>query len=283
LEEGKAFLRQYYKIGMTLGVSMMHEGMSGIHVAYEEACQAFRYKYLLGEECIIDYQQIAGRSFEYIPVSEAKLLFKLSDYLFGDSQQISAQKLVEEVMADYKINREASIETVECFKFETISTLNRVMTQGGYWTEGWKVMIQDLLKATTLQKFKERFTILLANLFEKQQEKVGEKDICAKAFEYIETHCSESQLSLNFLGDLLDVSPSYLSKLFKEKYQISIPDFITLTRINGAKLQLRTTKHSIGKVAEDNGFLSSSVFIKSFKKMEGITPGIYRGFYENEK
>lgn len=283
VKEGQGFLKKYCKIGMSLGVSSVQEGMLGIRAAYEEACFALRYKYLMGEESIIDYYKVSGRNFEYIPASESKLLFKVSDYLFGDSQKVSAQDLVDDIMFSYGINRESSMETVECFEFETVSTLNRVMTQGGYWMEPWKSMVQALLVSATLNEFKIKLSELLAELNRKQQEKVGEKDVCVRAFEYIEGHYNEAQLSLTELGELLDVSPSYLSKLFKEKYQISIPDFITLTRINAAKVQLRSTKYSIVKIAENNGFLSSSVFIKTFKKMEGITPGIYREFHEKNE
>ena len=283
LEIGQVFLKEYFNIGMSLGVSSVQEGMLGIHVAYEEACFALRYKYLLGEESIIDYHQVSGRRFEYVSASESKLLFRISDYMFGDLQDISAQDLVHDIVLSYGISKEASMETVECFKFETVSALNRVMTQGGYWSEPWKNMVEELLVSSTLEDFKGKFSELLEDLYRKQHQKVGEKDVCARAFEYIEAHYGETQLSLTVLGEVLDVSPSYLSRLFKEKYQISIPDFIALTRINGAKLQLRSTKCSIGKIAENNGFLSSSVFIKTFKKIEGITPGIYREFYEKSE
>lgn len=283
LGEGKDFLKQHYEIIMTLGVSAIQEGVSGIHEAYKEACFALRYKYLLGKESIIDYGQVAGRGFEYVPASESQLLFKVSEYLFEGEKKKSAQELVEKIMYNYGIGIQASMETVECFKFETASVLNRVMVQGGYWSEQGKMIVQELLISDTLQEFTQKLVELLSDLHKKQQEKVGERDVCARAFEYIEAHYAEQSLSLTFLGELLEISPSYLSKLFKEKYRISIPDFITHTRIDNAKLQLRSTQYGIGRIAEDNGFLSSSVFIKTFKKMEGITPGIYRGFFEKDK
>lgn len=283
LEKGKEFLKRYFEVIMSLGVGTVKEGVSGICVAYEEACIAHKYKYLLGEDCIIDYQQISDRKFEYLPTSESKLWFIVSDYLFGKSQKISAWDLVDEIMSDYGINQKVSLETVDCFKFEIISVLNRVMIQGGCWNQQWKNVLQKLLESSTLQEFKREFAELLIKLYQKQRENVDEKDVCVRAFEYIENHYAEASLSLSFLGEMLEITPSYLSKLFKEKYQISLPDFITRTRINGAKLQLRNTQHNIGKIAEDNGFLSSSVFVKTFKKLEGITPGIYRGFFEKDK
>ena len=69
---------------------------------------------------------------------------------------------------------------------------------------------------------------------------------------------------------------------FKDKYQLSIPDYISRTRINHAKRQLRETNCSIQEIAQDNGFLNSNSFIRVFKKQEGITPGVYRGLSDEQ-
>lgn len=282
LREGKDFLKQYYEMSMTIGISSIQEGMEGVHKAYEEACLAIRYKYLLGKESIIHYCQVSDRTFEYAPTSESKLLFEISNYLSEESTEKNAEQIVEEIMQNYRINPQASMETIECFKFETISVLNRVVMQGGFGADQWKIMVQELLGSETLHEFAQSFTVILTKVYKKQQEQEAERDVCVRAFEYIEANYMQQQLSLAFLGELFRITPSYLSKLFKEKYQISIPEFITRSRINGAKQQLRNTQNNIGKIAEDNGFLSSSVFVKTFKKLEGITPGIYREFFKKE-
>lgn len=283
IKEGQEFLEKFYELTATFGVSSIQEGMLGVHAAYEEACLALKYRYLLGKECTIEYDQVKEREFKYLPASEAKLLYKVSEYLFGEHLEMSVPALLDEVMNDYGIDVEASMETVECFKFETISVLNRVMMQGGYWSDQWKGMAMELLNRVTLEEFKEKLTELLSALYQKQRETVKEKDVCAQAYEYIETHYIEEQLSLNILGEIFGIAPSYLSKLFKEKYGISIPNFISQTRINSAKLSLRNTNRSIREIAEDCGFLSSSVFVKTFKKLEGITPGVYRGFFDADR
>ena len=78
------------------------------------------------------------------------------------------------------------------------------------------------------------------------------------------------------------MTPSYLSKLFKDKYQLSIPDYIAKTRVSHAKKQLRETECSIQEIAQDNGFLNSNSFIRVFKKQEGITPGVYRSLADDQ-
>ena len=64
--------------------------------------------------------------------------------------------------------------------------------------------------------------------------------------------------------------------MFKEKYKVSIPDYINLVRINQAKELLSETPQSVQTIAAAVGFTESSTFIRVFKKTEGITPGVYR-------
>ena len=64
--------------------------------------------------------------------------------------------------------------------------------------------------------------------------------------------------------------------MYKEKYTVSIPDYINAMRINKAKKLLRDTSQSVQLIAASVGFTESSTFIRIFKKIEGITPGVYR-------
>ena len=117
-------------------------------------------------------------------------------------------------------------------------------------------------------------------LYRKKQEKAGEQDVCAKVKEYIERYYGKEQLSRAQLSEMFGIAPGYLSKLFKEKYQFTIPEYISRTRVENAKLQLRNTSTSVQEIAERNGFVNSASFIRTFKRLEGITPNVYREFYK---
>lgn len=283
LEEGMAFLNRYYELSFTIGVSSVQEGMLGVHEAFQQAILAIRYSYLLGKEIIIDHSQIAEREFKSVQVSEMKMLHSVLDWLAGDrGDELSAHRLVKECALDYHIDREASLEMVECFKFETVSMFSRILQQEGNWTEDWKRDIMDLIGKSTFAEFTDQFAELLLRMRRKKQESAGEENVCSRAMEYIEANYADNQLTLTQLGDMLEMTPSYLSKLFKDKYQLSIPDYIAKTRVSHAKKQLRETECSIQEIAQDNGFLNSNSFIRVFKKQEGITPGVYRSLADDQ-
>ena len=279
IEEGKSFLNRHYEMQLTIGISNVQEGMQGIQSAYKETEQALDYSCLLGRNRIIDYAEVKGREFRYPQASELKLLHVVTEYLNGGGEKVSASDLVETLMEDYEIDENASLETMECFNFETVSMFHRTLMQEGFWTAQWRERIMKLLEQPTLEEFKDYFTELLMQLYRKKQEKTEEQDVCAKVKEYIEAHYGEEQLSRTLLSEMFGIAPGYLSKLFKEKYQFTIPEYISRTRIDNAKQQLRDTGCSVQEIAEKNGFVNSASFIRTFKRQEGITPNVYREYF----
>ena len=145
-----------------------------------------------------------------------------------------------------------------------------------YCGSEWNEKVKRLIDISLFEDFTSCFSEILEELHEKYQEQSENEDICKRVLEYIDSNYREPQLSLKLISDKMNISSSYLSRLFKEKYQISIPDYLTGKRIRDAKADLRNSSYGIQEIAERNGFLSDSAFIKIFKKIEGITPGVYR-------
>ena len=275
-EEGRVFLEQYVSIKVTLALSSVQEGVVGIRMAYEEALFALRYRFLMGKESIIEYSKVAGRNFKHFTAAESKMMRMIKAYLKQSEKDFTAEQLVAKILRDYEINESASMETMECFKMETVGTLNMLLIQNGYLGEKWKNDVMKLFKEATLEAFVSAFEVLMTELCENYQEQSENEDICRKAQKYIQQNFTDVNLSLNLLSEVLKISPSYLSRLFKEKYQVSIPNYVTSLRMDSAKKELRSTSHSIFEVAQNNGFVDDKAFIKVFKKVEGITPGAYR-------
>ena len=100
--------------------------------------------------------------------------------------------------------------------------------------------------------------------------------LCIRCKEYIDAEFKNPQLSVTGIGEAIGMYHEYLSKLFRRWYGISMPEYIAQVRIRNCKIELRESNKSISEIAEANGFANSSVFIRTFKKYEGITPGTYR-------
>ena len=283
LDEGCIFFSEAFNAVITVGVSSVKEGIYAISDAYREAAHSLKYSYLLGKGIIINYEDIANRDYRLAANSENRMLRKIENVFSGTVQMSDIETVVFQIQNDYKIDSDASLEEVECFKFEMIGALNRLLVQAGYPSSERNEKISHLLHSSLFGDLINAFSAILYEIYLRRQEQGISQDICTKCKEYIEKHYSDNQLSLTYLAEIVGVVPSYLSKLFKERYQISVLDYIAQMRIDHAKKLLRQTRKSVKEIADIVGYVNSNTFIRSFKQLEGMTPGIYREIFTRER
>ncbi|MDF2922780.1 MAG: transcriptional regulator [Paenibacillaceae bacterium] len=84
------------------------------------------------------------------------------------------------------------------------------------------------------------------------------------------------ELSLNEIASDFQVTPSYISQLFKEKYGETYISYLTRYRIETAKQKLAGTELTMAQIAHEVGYTNAQQLIRVFKKLEGMTPGEYR-------
>lgn len=96
-----------------------------------------------------------------------------------------------------------------------------------------------------------------------------------KIKEYLETHYSE-KITLDSLSSKFFINKFYLTRIFKEKFGLSITSYLLQIRITHAKILLRFTDLSIEKISHECGMNDANYFSRVFKKIEGTTPGCFR-------
>ncbi len=74
----------------------------------------------------------------------------------------------------------------------------------------------------------------------------------------------------------LFISPSHLSRLFRQELNSTVLEYLTRVRIEKAFELLKSNEYSIEKVSGLVGFKYSSYFVRIFKKHVGMTPLTYR-------
>ena len=103
----------------------------------------------------------------------------------------------------------------------------------------------------------------------------GNKKLCLEIKEYIDANYTDPDLNISQAALHFDLSPSYLSGIFKKETGVSLLTYISKVRTDAAKKLLESEK-TIAEVAEGSGFRDSAALIRIFKKNEGITPGQFR-------
>lgn len=95
----------------------------------------------------------------------------------------------------------------------------------------------------------------------------------------VKTYIDENymyELSLDGVGDILNISPAYLSSQFKKYLHIGFLDYLTEVRIQAACELLADPLRSTSEVSGMVGYEDASYFARAFKKRTGQTPTQYR-------
>ena len=125
-----------------------------------------------------------------------------------------------------------------------------------------------LLAAFSLQLNK------LANQISTEQESAGE-DMIELALDYIDEHLSDP-IRLDDVADALGISPFHFCRKFKAATGMTMTSYLSKERVNHANYALLNTSHRITDIAFDAGFQSLSQFNRSFARIVGLSPTLYR-------
>ena len=97
--------------------------------------------------------------------------------------------------------------------------------------------------------------------------------------DYIEKNY-QKELTLVELAELIDLSPQYLCRLFKECLNLRPFEFLARKRIQQAKILLLEDKMNINEIATSVGYNDCSYFCAVFKKHEMLSPAEFRSLHK---
>jgi len=101
--------------------------------------------------------------------------------------------------------------------------------------------------------------------------------------EYMNEHLFDSDLSLGYMAENLGFNSSYLSGIIKQIYGIPFQEYLTLKRMEQAKILCLSTDMKNYEIAEEIGYEDVNYFTNRFKKTFGITPKQFKqGMKSNE-
>lgn len=95
-----------------------------------------------------------------------------------------------------------------------------------------------------------------------------------QALRYISQHAGDV-CSVADLAAAVNVSPAYLSTLFRQNLDISPGKYITRIRLEECKTLLLTGRLSVSEVADRMGYSSVQHFSKQFRQWTGLSPSQY--------
>jgi two-component system, response regulator YesN len=102
------------------------------------------------------------------------------------------------------------------------------------------------------------------------------EDLIQQALDYIHQNQYRPDITLAEVADMVNLSPSHLAHLLKERAGVSYKQYLTGLRMEAAKRLLRTTNLTINSIGEAVGYQNATNFYRLFQRETGLTPAAYR-------
>ncbi len=274
--------RMSREASVSIGVSMPFRGDHHIRAAFEEAeAAARRAMYRFENAALILSGSAASRSAHRSPDHSG--MKDKEPALIRALQILDVEQLEQWITDLFQAFRRAEepfdsvLETLDRVLYlakREIDAFSELAEESFGSEQAWKKALADLYKFEPMSRwYAERFIRVLRQIREGRRGSV-------KAVEDIKLWLSKSyreELDLGKLAEQVYLTPSYLSKLFKQETGMTITDYAIKIRIEEAKELLRS-RHDLKtyEVGERVGYPDSAYFAKIFKKTVGLTPNEYR-------
>ncbi|WYS07658.1 helix-turn-helix domain-containing protein [Bacillus sp. FSL R5-0394] len=280
-ERLKSFMHHYLEADVSIGISAPFTDMAQTSTAYKEAKEALTHRLKFVDNVIINYESIQAKEkssmFQYPEHLEEELLLALR---LADEKQ--AYDLFNHLLAEVSEGAHHLGEVRVSF----MRLLNRMLQlyqqsglrhdQGVLLPEG--TLYQECLTIPSQEQMKNWFVSRLIDPLLSAFKQVSESQfqhLSEKMIDYIHQHYHQA-VTLEQCAADLHYNANYLSSVFKEGTAMTFSEYLAQYRLKKAKEWLAKTSEPVKTIAEKLGYNNSQNFIRSFKKMTGMTPGQYR-------
>ncbi|MFC5407536.1 AraC family transcriptional regulator [Cohnella soli] len=276
LAETQESIKEYLKISVSIVIGSLTQSDEGIVAHYNELLEASLHTFIYGRGCIIDTGEVAG--------------FKSNRLEYPDQQE---KALIEQLMSG-KINecKSTYLDTIRDSHSQPYSVFMMNVTRLLYAIDSAVETIQSngmlsfhasFVKliydgSETLDELNEKVLELLDKIDSllKSRKNTNSDILIHKIVELIHTDYMNPDLSVEYFANMIKMSPTHLSRLFKQHTPETINGYTNRVRMEKAKELLGNTDDTIDQIALKVGFSSTTYFFKCFKKYYGVTPGELR-------
>ncbi|TVY12007.1 helix-turn-helix domain-containing protein [Paenibacillus cremeus] len=273
-------VRQYLKLTVSAGLGDWKSDPGDISLSFEEAKEALELRVFQGYaslNAIWRQRRTAALGSALKPVQQAKKelyrqLNERNDALLKESLRQLEYKLVSMEGHSYQLIRHAVFQLF-------LELYERAVELG----------LEPVPEAAIMewhQAFMNRETVeqlihcLGASMTELQQRversaAAEPPSIGKQIADYVQANYAHD-ISLGGIADQLQMDPSYVSRLFKQEFQVNFLDYLISVRMAKAKQLLQETDMSVKDIGTAVGYTNQRSFNRIFKKAEGVAPSQYR-------
>ena len=260
-----------------IAIGKAYTDVKKVSLSYAEAKQAEAYQVLMGDSSVVQYADMENSSHNYryhYSLEQENAL--MNAVMMGDAGR--AQESLDRIM---KLNQSLSFDVMRLLFFDLMCTTLRVLNQQEFDLSllfDGKDPYSSVIECESFAELNETIRTVLCNVCDYVAQNRSDKKETLKTelLRYLETHLSDINLSMEAVADAFSLSYTYVSHFFKEYIGENFSSYLAKLKTEKAKEYLSESDMTVGEIASRLGYANSTVFIRNFKKIAGMTPGQFR-------
>ena len=271
--ESRAILLAKTGLDALVAFSAVKYSSTELYNAFLSVEDSLQYRFVMKNQRVISAVEIADRNDMMLSRDvDEQLYSRIMDMIRG-REAININNICALFSGTLPMDS-VSLKTIRQMMEKILMTVQNVQQICKLYDERCKELFRQ--NWSTLDEFCSELMDYVIILHERYQMEKTNSAITDMVIKYINENFTSPGIGVATIAEHFNVSSGYLSKILRQSEGISIPEYINRLRVERAKELLLSEEYTVETVAEKCGFLSGNVFIKSFKKEVGVTPGMYR-------
>ncbi len=275
IEKSRRLIRELTKkidVQFKVGIGSVTQ-LESLGDSYKEAISAIRNS--TGKVAHVKDLNIGCAYEEDYPIHIEKALFEMIEKGSIEGTKTEANLFFDWMIENYPdCEMDIKLKVLEFILFAEQKAFLNGMTYYFRYRKGYLDTLIEINDYAQLRSwFLNKVLEACRNIKTKKEKQAS--GIIAKSKEFIEVNYKKD-ISLDDVSRIVDISPYYFSKLFKEETGENFIEYLTRIRIEQAKQLLLNRDLSIKNVCSSTGYSDPNYFSRIFKKLVGVTPSEYR-------
>jgi|GEM_PF-1498412 len=275
----KVVLEKELEFTVSIGIGNNYRDVRNLNKSYKEACRALKYKFYTGNGAVIHHDDLSTADEGNIRLfieNETKMVQGLRKDEFHEVFR-SIRELFRYVRARNRIHP----DVFRVRMLEMLTVASRTAVELGADSElmlSLKVRVGDEIeRQSTLDEMLNWLLDVISEILDaiKERQQDNAVKLVSRAREYIEKNYHRD-ISLDDVSGYVNISPYYLSHIFKEVTGTSFSTYLIQIRIREAQKLLMTTDMSVSRISYLVGYRDPNYFSRIFKRVVGKSPNRFR-------
>jgi two-component system, response regulator YesN len=275
-----ATIKASIKIPLTIAVGNPYKGLVNLGHSYTDASEALQYKFGVGEDTVIFKSEIS------------KELDRIAPQYYSPNQIINCLNSkdyqgLSNLLNEFKLSMKEKISSKKEYVYHLKGLLSLIaehLNSLGISFNPEREQLRDVFsdfeaKFDNVDQAVDWIDAFTKSIIEKNAQTSiddsSRRRIISQATDIIKREF-DHDISLAYIANIIGISEAYCSKIFKEEVGINYKEYATTIRMNKAKELMASTNLTISQICRAVGYNNDNQFIKMFKKVEGVTPGVFR-------